>query len=364
MMKLEDIEWCPTPLVKPIKNPDMEKEIKEISGMVPFAASYLYSVPWMAQTLAILQKRELRFISDKLSELIGLVVSMDNSCRYCYGANRAFLKLSGMKEREIRQLEEDINKTNLSEKEKYVLTFAQKISRSDPRPSYQDFKHLERIGFSKNEIIEIVYETTKSLFINRVTTMLALPPDPFESLMSNRWVQLLRPVLSLGMRMFMNRRKSSIPSWTNEGPGKEIVELLRELPAGYRMRSILDSSWNSMILSKRSKALISYIIAQTLSCEFCGSESVRYLRFEDFSDEDLSKLSKYLTCDRLMETEVVLIDFARDTVRYKPVYIQNKARGLTEHFSNEEVLEICGCAALANWMARLTILSQYIAGSE
>lgn len=361
MVKLHDIEWCPTPLTKPCSDPELEQEVKKLTGRVSYATRYLASVPWIVRALAIFDSEHVYTIPENLSHLIGLVVSMENSCRYCYGAGRALLKFVGFKERVIRKLEEDIYKTDFSEKEKAVMDFARKISRADPRVSMEDFKKLEDLGYSKRQITEIVYITAKTIFYNRIGTLSALPPDPMESFVENPLIKIISPIMSFFFRLGHSGPKEyTTVEFTNHGLGKNVIHLLKGLPGAYNLRTLIDRALASEVVSRRTKALTGYIISRALGCPACEPEFADMLKNEGFSDTDLNDIAMYLTCDQFSVFENKLVQFARDTVRYKPIEIQYKARELCDYVSTAEVLAICGFAGIANTLGRLTMLIHYL----
>jgi alkylhydroperoxidase family enzyme len=54
--------------------------------------------------------------------------------------------------------------------------------------------------------------------------------------------------------------------------------------------------------------------------------------------------------------EAALLPFARETVRYQASALQRRTRALADALSVAEVIEAVGVAALANVVARLSIL--------
>ena len=69
-------------------------------------AKYLTPVRWLLQANAVSAVRVTPNVPVTLGALISLVVAMDNSCRYCYGAFRSMLKIMGYSEGVMRKLEE------------------------------------------------------------------------------------------------------------------------------------------------------------------------------------------------------------------------------------------------------------------
>ena len=92
------------------------------------------------------------FLKPDLADEVGLVVSQDNSCRYCFGAQRAFLRILGMKEARITRLEQDLLTGDFTPQDRAALEFARRLSRSSPLVSQVDIEALRRGGFSDAEV--------------------------------------------------------------------------------------------------------------------------------------------------------------------------------------------------------------------
>ncbi len=73
--------------------------------MVPEGMRYLAACPEIVHMYYELDFAPLLHIGWDLAGLIGLVVSQDNSCRYCYAGTRVLLTLMGVAEERIQKLE-------------------------------------------------------------------------------------------------------------------------------------------------------------------------------------------------------------------------------------------------------------------
>ena len=67
-----------------------------------------------------------------LIDRIHLVVSQDNSCRYCYGVQRAILRIHGLTDADIERLVRDGQTHDASPAERAAMEFARRVSRADP----------------------------------------------------------------------------------------------------------------------------------------------------------------------------------------------------------------------------------------
>ena len=70
-------------------------------------------------------------LSRKTKEAIAVLVSKDNSCSYCVAAHTAALKSIGVTEEEIEIIENNIEGSEFTEKERVLITYARKANK-DP----------------------------------------------------------------------------------------------------------------------------------------------------------------------------------------------------------------------------------------
>ena len=197
MAVMREIEWEPC-LLERRPCPDLEQRFKRETGRPGKLMQFFEGCPWLADTLVRLsvQLNTHVHLEPGLSDLIGLVVSQDNSCRFCFGMQRAFLRVLGMSEERITRLEQDHLTGDFSEREHAVLELARRISSSRPLVSASEVEPLRALGMSRDEIIEAAGATAVHLFFNRVSTLAALPPDSMERFPDSFWVRLARPLLA------------------------------------------------------------------------------------------------------------------------------------------------------------------------
>ncbi len=355
---LEQIEWCDVPLVPPIPDPRWEAEFMRRFGRPTNFLPFLTPVRWMFLADEVLESRVTPNLSPDLEKLISLVVAMDNSCRYCYGAYRSVLKIMGYSERLIRKMEESLAVDELMPQEKIVLEFARKVTRSAPRVSAVDLKELSEAGFSQIQIAEIAYIVGNNAIGNRVATLLALPPAEVEKLESS-WVRkFLKPMIRRKFRDSMSKVEVFEPDGPYRGPGSRIVEALSESPAGGALAMVLSEAWKSHVTSRRVKALIFAVVAKGLLCPTCEAEAAALFRKEGWTDEEIAHLLSNLTSDRLDTFELKVLRFARETVRYQTRRIQTLAREFAKGLEREVVIEVIGLVSLANGLARMSSVLQ------
>ncbi len=93
-------------------------------------------------------------LSRKTKEAIAVLVSKDNSCSYCVAAHTAALRSIGVTEEEIEMIENDIEKSDFTEKERKLITFARKANKDPNRIMDEEFKGLKKTGATEPEIVE------------------------------------------------------------------------------------------------------------------------------------------------------------------------------------------------------------------
>jgi alkylhydroperoxidase family enzyme len=353
---LDQIDWCDVPLLPPMPDPVWERESSRRIGFTTTAAKYLTPVRWLLQADELMHARVTPNVPVTLGALISMVVAMDNSCRYCYGAFRSMLKIMGYSEGVMRKLEESLAVDQLTRKEKAVLEFARKVSHSAPRPSDSDLRELMAVGCSPIEIAEIAYLTGNNACGNRLATLLAVPPDPLEEVEANWFTKLKRPFSRKEFRASLSPVLSLPYPADYSGPGGRIVEALKGSPAGAALATILSGAWDSGITSRRVKALIFAVVARGLGCEACEAEAAQALRGEGWTDAEIKHLLTYLTSEKLDAFELRVLRFARETVRYQTRRLQELAQGFATGLERDVLLEIIGLVAYANGLARMSIL--------
>src|SRR5688572_34900 len=106
---LREIEWV-TPLIEPCRDPDAEELVRKKYGFAMDSAAFYNRSPWIvrAQVRFDIRRDVLVHVDVDLAEIVGLVVSQDNACRFCYAAWRALLRFQGYSQSRIERLEENL----------------------------------------------------------------------------------------------------------------------------------------------------------------------------------------------------------------------------------------------------------------
>jgi uncharacterized peroxidase-related enzyme len=131
-------------------------EIEGAFGMVPnLFKTYSHFPPllranWDKVKALMMQGK----LSRKTKEAIAVLVSKDNSCSYCVAAHTAALKSIGVTEAEIEVIENDIEKSDFTEKERELITFAREANKDPNKITEGEFALLRKAGANESEIVE------------------------------------------------------------------------------------------------------------------------------------------------------------------------------------------------------------------
>src|SRR5947208_3778340 len=113
-----------------------------------------------------------RSLDRKLYELIYIRVSFINGCRYCTQHHVASSKRAGLTPDDWSALKQG-NYARFSEKERAVLTYAEKLTRSPHDVTDQDFLELQK-HFPDEQIVDLHLLTGLANLTNRFTDPLGL----------------------------------------------------------------------------------------------------------------------------------------------------------------------------------------------
>ncbi|MGI9265117.1 MAG: carboxymuconolactone decarboxylase family protein, partial [Gammaproteobacteria bacterium] len=344
----------------PRPNPELEKrfttETRRPAGLI----RYCDGCDWLSDAVIRLsvQIETSIHLDPDLTDLIGLVVSQDNSCRFCFGAQRAFLRILGMEQARITRLEQDLLISDFSEQDRTALDFARRLSRSDPLVKSTDLEAIRQQGISDAEIKELAGQIGLHVFFNRISTLVALPPKPMEQFPDTWWARLARPLLAIRFRQMRKRGQAvDLSRDERDGPFSAVVNGLDGLPVAGQLRIVLDNLLSSNAITPRAVPLIFAVIARALGCKASEREAARLLVERGLDENEVAEVLTHLSSPDLSEVERKVVVLARETVWYQPVQIQRKCREFGADLTREQFLEFVGAASVANAICRLGVLS-------
>ncbi len=342
-------------LLEPAPDRQAEATLRRETGAAPGWVRYFLSCPWLPRAAIRLgiDNKLLVHLDFPTVDLIALVVSQEHSCRYCYAVTRMQLRILGMSEERMQQLEQRLASGDLEPRAAAAARFARRMSRSTPLVTSQDLEPMRAAGYGDAEIREIAFVVACIAFFNRICTIPALPPQSWEQLADRWFARLFRPLLARSMRGMRKRGQPALFARPPEGPFAGLLRQFEGSPIGPVLASALEDLWASPILSRHCKALMFAVVGRGLGCERSREEVARVLEADGLPPVDAERILAHLGGPGLDADETALLAFARDTIWYEPIQIQRRARELRERLSAAQFVEALGVVALANSLCRL-----------
>jgi len=359
---LDEIRWG-EPLLPPDMDPAWEAELKRRGGNSSEVDRRIAPSPWLREACLGITLGRACAIPAHLFNVAALVTAQENACRYCYGANRAYMQFLGYSESYIRRIELDVHLAELNEKERALVAFCRNLARSRPRPARSERDALLRHGYTLTAANEIALWIALGCFYNRVSILIASPPEAgFEGMVKGTKARLLALLMGPLLRWQAERRRRGPPdpaageAALRAGVYGPVLAPLAGLPGAMIMKGALDGAFASTVLSRGAKALMFGIVARSLDCRPSEAEARRLLAAEGFEAAEIEKSLSTLESSRLPAAEARLLPWVRDTVHIQTAQVQGRTRELAAAIGRPALLEAIGVAALANATVRLAML--------
>jgi AhpD family alkylhydroperoxidase len=358
---LSDVEWDAC-FLEPRRDRDLEAYVRKGMGTVPSSVAYFTRAPWIVHSMTQLSPfgAPLLHVDTMLADLVGLVVSQDNSCRYCFGIQRLMLRVHGLPDERIRRLEQGFLDAEIDPRAKSALDFSRRLSRAAPLTHATDTTALRAAGWSTEAIRELAFHAVYNVYMNRLMTIAAIPYAPVEGLADSWLVRAVTPALRFMLRRRERRVRERMALLAPErarGPWAYLVGALDGLSCARALRETLDAAFASPVLPKRAKALIFAVIARGLDDAPSAREAGDLLAEAGLPPERAEPILTHLGSPELDAVENALVPFARGTIRGRPMQLQQHTRALLDAVSSEQLVEAIGVAALANAVTRLSVVT-------
>jgi len=143
-------------------------------GKVPnLYASFAHNETALADYLALQNRKST--LSAKEREIINLVVSQVNGCKYCSAAHTAVGKMVGFTDEQVLE----IRKAQISFDPKYaaLATFVKETAENKGRPSAGAYDRLFEAGYTKANFIDILIVIGDKITSNYLHNITELPVD-------------------------------------------------------------------------------------------------------------------------------------------------------------------------------------------
>ncbi len=116
-------------------------------------------------------------------EMIAVVVSMTNECRYCIAAHSAALRKLTKDPALADQIAQDHRAAAIPERMKAALDYAVKLTRDPASVAEADVRGLRDVGWADEDVMDIAEVTGMFNMSNRMASGLGWEPNPeFETL--------------------------------------------------------------------------------------------------------------------------------------------------------------------------------------
>ena len=345
-------------LVTPGHDRAMETYARRRLGMPHASVRYFLDAPWVARAVVDLHAEYglLLELDQHTADLIGLVVSQENSCRFCYAAVRSTLWLQGMDIERIRRVEQNLAGVELTPRMRAAIDYARAQSRSGPAGAHaaRGSNCVPRVSACL-EAKEVAFTVAITDFSNRVHTMVAVPSLPLERLPEQPVMRLMRPLVDWVLsRRRARGRPVAGPPVDPSLPYGQLIAAFAGSPIASALQRTLGEMWDTPQLSRRCKLLMFAVISRGLPCRVCELQLADALRRQGLSAATIERVLGQLDAPELDATERLLLPFVRETLWYEPAALQRRTRALREALSAAQLIEAIGVAAMANALCRMT----------
>jgi AhpD family alkylhydroperoxidase len=332
----------------------MESYARRKIGMPPPSLRYFTPVSWLARAVVDLHPEFglLIHLDQRLADILTLVVSQENSCRFCYAATRMMLRAQGMSEARIQRLEETLSGPE-APRTTAAIAFGRTQSRVGPAGAREARNALRAAGFGDDEMKEIAFVVASTDFFNRLHTIPAIPARTLERMPDLLPVRLLRPLINYFLERSRFRGRAAPLERTPSYPYARLVGVYAGSPIASALGRTIEEMWASSLLTRRCKLLMLAVVARGLGCDVCALEIGEALRREGLSEQALAQILAHLDAPDLDAIEQLLVRFARETIWFEPAAVQRRARALRDRLPGPQLLEAIGVASLANGLCRM-----------
>lgn len=170
----------PAPDELPAEVADQIGDVSERIGFVPNVARLLAVTPshfvgWW--TYFDMLMRGPSGLSKTQREMIAVVISAESRCPYCLAAHAAALRLRAKDAALVERLAANYRHVDLDPRDRAMLDFAVKLTRTPDACDHSDLDRLREVGFTDEDILHIVEVTAIFNYNVRLATATGLMPN-------------------------------------------------------------------------------------------------------------------------------------------------------------------------------------------
>lgn len=180
--RLADAAWItvPAPDELPAEVADEIGDVSERIGFLPNVARLLAVTPshfvgWWTYFDQLM--RGPSGLSKTQREMIAVVVSAESRCPYCLAAHAAALRLRTKDAALVERLAANYRHVDLDPRDRAMLDFAVKLTKSPDACGKDDLERLREVGFTDEDILHVVEVTAIFNYNVRLATATGLVPN-------------------------------------------------------------------------------------------------------------------------------------------------------------------------------------------
>ena len=155
-------------------NQQIFDQLKKGVGFVPnLYATYAYNDTALGDYLALQNRKST--LKAKEREVINLVVSQINDCRYCQSAHTALGKMNGFTDEQILELR--TGSASFDPKLDALATFVRNITLNRSKPDAEVVEALFAAGYNEANLIDIIMVIGDKIISNFIHGVTQIPID-------------------------------------------------------------------------------------------------------------------------------------------------------------------------------------------
>lgn len=156
------------------------EELRDSMGIVPNVLKVLSLWPEGLELYTALVKTTMLAntkLTRAVKEMIASTVSKINQCDYCLGHHKNFMTQYGISSEISEQIVNDPQAAEISDGEKKLLAYVEKVTRHAYKVSDADVEELKKIGWTHEQILEATLVAALFNAINRFADALGVQPE-------------------------------------------------------------------------------------------------------------------------------------------------------------------------------------------
>lgn len=161
---------------------DLLRQYEAVHGKQPVLWEALANHPPLLEAHAQFYRRTIETgnVEQELKELVGVAVSAANDCEFCASSHRVNLvELFGYDGDRVTSIIEGELET-LTDRDRSAVEFAQAVAEDPQAIGSADIERLEQVGFSKQDVVELLGATAQFVAANVYADALGISPNAYE----------------------------------------------------------------------------------------------------------------------------------------------------------------------------------------